>query len=181
MCFCSGPLANKIGSYGNAGRAFSTVPPSDDAGSMLSFGLDIYVQIDPVGSYKGGINAGGVGYRGLPIYNQVFAGLGLRVAPTERLRFYGQVGLGSGGYAPTLIDTGSGLMLYPKLAAEFLIKNNLGVSLTSGFSFALDGTAKNYTLGVALNRHFGGVQAGGAAGRYEGYRFSLSHETTAQP
>ncbi len=200
--FIQKPFSYETSAYGRSGNSFISGPASRGGGfgSMVSFGLDNYAQIDPVGSYKGVINAVdiqyskfmsknsywyyalGVGYKGLPIYNQVIAGLGARVALSDRVNFYGQVGLGSGGYAPTLIDTGSGLLLYPKLSAEYRISGNLGVSLTSGYSFALDGTAKNFTFGVALNQHFGiaNTQERGfesAQGRYNGYRFILSHET----
>ena len=201
--FLQKPFSYQTAAYGNSGGNFSSVPRSSlgGFGSMLSFGLDNYAQINPVGSYKGVINAAdlqysnfmsknaywyyalGVGYKGLPIYNQVVAGLGTRVALFERIQLYGQLGLGSGGYAPELIDTGSGLLLYPKVSAEYLINETLGVSLTSGFTLALDGTSKNLTFGATLNRHFGraGSQEGSEntsqAGRYQGYRFSLSHET----
>ena len=200
--FIQKPFLYETGAYGNSGNRFSAVPPSSRGGfgSMVSFSLDNYVQIDPVGSYKGVINAVdlqysnfmlknsywyyalGVGYKGLPIYNQVIAGVGTRAALFERVRLYGQLGLGSGGYAPTLIDTGSGLLLYPKMSAEYLISDNVGISLTAGYSFALDGTAKNFTFGAGLNSYFGTAnsQKGTAEllqGQYRGYRFSLSHET----
>ncbi|MBL1435349.1 MAG: hypothetical protein COB08_004020 [Rhodobacteraceae bacterium] len=192
----------ETGAYGRSGNRFNSVPQPESGGfgSMISFGLDNYLQINPVGSYKGAINAVdiqyssfmskntywyyalGVGYKGLPIYNQVFVGFGARAALSERVHLYGQLGLGSGGYAPTIIDTGSGLLLYPKMSVEYLINNNLGISLTSGYSFAIDGTAKNFTLGAALNQHFGKPSSQEGAfnpslGRYDGYRFSLSHET----
>lgn len=200
--FIQKPFTYKIGAYGRSGdRVYHAPQPEGDGfGSMVSFALDNYLQIDPVGSYKGVINALdiqyssflsnhtywyyalGVGYKGLPIYNQVFVGFGARAALSERVHLYGQLGLGSGGYAPTIIDTGSGLLLYPKMSIEYLINNNLGISLTSGYSFALDGTAKNFTLGAALNQHFGKARTqedtfNTSHGRYDGYRFSLSHET----
>ncbi|NOR61230.1 MAG: hypothetical protein GQ535_01900 [Rhodobacteraceae bacterium] len=190
-----------IGAYGRSGSSFSGLPPSrgGEHGSMVSFGQDNYLQINPVGAYKGVINAVdiqyskfmsahsywyyalGVGYKGLPIYNQVIVGMGARFALSERVHVFGQLGLGSGGYAPSQIDTGSGLLLYPKLSAEYMVSHNLGVALTSGYAFALDGTARNFTIGAALNSYFGKPNAGeGAAnraeGRYNGYRFSLSHE-----
>jgi len=194
--FLQTPFTYETGGFGRSGDRFSTLPPSENGGfgSMVSFGLDNYVQIDPVGSYKGMINAVdiqysnfmseraywyyalGVGYKGLPIYNQVIVGLGARAALSERVRLYGQLGFGSGGYAPSQIDTGSGLLVYPKLSAEYLISRNLGVALTTGYSLALDGTAKNFTLGAALNHHFGAANTGPEGGRYDGYRFSLSHE-----
>ena len=200
--FLQKPFTYETGAFGRSGDPFSTLPPSENGGfgSMVSFGLDNYFQIDPVGTYKGVINAVdlqysqfiseraywyyalGVGYKGLPIYNQVIVGLGRRAALSERFRLYGQLGFGSGGYAPSKIDTGSGLLIYPKVSAEYVISRNLGIAVTSGYSLALDGTAKNFTLGAALNHHFGAASTGQGAvpegGRYDGYRFSLSHETT---
>lgn len=200
--FLQKPFSFATGAYSNSGDLFSSVPQSGRVGfgNMMSFGLDNYAQIDPVGSYKGLINAAdlqfssfmsknnywyyalGVGYNGLPAYNQIIAGLGKRVPLSKRVHLYGQLGIGSGGYAPELIDTGSGLLLYPKLSAEYLLNDKVGISLTSGYSFALDGTSKNYTFGVALNHHFGTAnsledRSNPSQGRYNGYRISLSHET----
>ena len=200
--FFQKPFAYQTGSFGRSGDHFTSAPPAigDGFGSMVSFGLDNYIQINPVGSFKGAINAIdiqysnfmskntywyyalGVGYKGLPIYNQVVAGIGARVALFERVRLYGQLGLGSGGYAPTLIDTGSGLLLYPKFSAEYLLKSNTGISLSAGYVLALDGSARNFTLGASVNHHFGAPQpeteaAAPSSGQYDGYRFILSHET----
>lgn len=196
--FVQKPFTYALGAYGKSGDHFGSVPRSNQGryGHMLSFGLDNYAQIDPVGSYKGLINAAdvqysnfisennywyyalGVGYQGLPIYNQVIAGLGTRIALSKRVHLYGQLGVGSGGYAPEIIDTGSGLLLYPKLSAEYLLNDNIGISLTSGYTFALDGTSENYTFGAAINHHFGTEDTSNPSqGRYQGYRFSLSHET----
>jgi hypothetical protein len=204
--FLQTPFSYTTGAYSRSGDPFSAPPRAslNSFGSMISFGLDNYVQIAPVGSYKGMINALdiqyskfmskrtywyyalGVGYKGLPIYNQVIAGVGARFALSNRLRLYGQVGLGSGGYAPSIIDTGSGLMLYPKLSVEFLIKSNTGLSLTAGYVHALDGPARNFTFGVALNHYFGTANAPEGtfeprSGRYDGYRFSITHETALNP
>ncbi len=200
--FVEMPFSYSTGAYGNSGDHFSSVPQSSRGGfgSMLSFGLDNYVQIDPVGSYKGVINAAdvqysrflsennywyfapGVGVKGLPLYNQIIVGLGRRVAFSRRFHLFGQLGIGSGGYAPELIDTGSGLLLYPKLSAEYLLNDNVGISLTSGYLFAPDGTSKNHTFGAALNHHFGTANtqkdtSNPSQGQYHGYRFNLSHET----
>ena len=200
--FLQKPFSYAMGDYSMSGRHFSSLPRTghNGRGSMISFGLDNYFQIDPVGSYKGAINAFdiqfsrflsgntywyyalGVGYKGLPIYNQVIAGVGARFALSNRIRLYGQVGLGSGGYAPSIIDTGSGLLFYPKLSFEYLLKNNTGIALTTGYVMALDGTAKNVTFGVALNHYFSSANApegtfAPSLGRYDGYRFSISNET----
>jgi len=196
--FLQKPFTYETGAFGRAGESFSTLPASmsGGSGSMVSFGLDNYIQIDPVGSYKGAINAVdlqfskfmseraywyyalGVGYKGLPIYNQVIVGLGARARLSERVSLYGQLGFGSGGYAPSKIDTGSGLLFYPKASAEYKLSRNLGLALTTGYAVALDGTAQNFTVGAALNQHFGAANATSpTGGRYDGYRFSLSHES----
>jgi hypothetical protein len=200
--FVQKPFTYATGAYGNSGDHFSSVPRSSRSGFgyMMSFGLDNYAQVDPVGSYKGVINAAdvqysnftsennywyfapGVGYKGLPIYNQIIVGLGTRVALSNRVHLYGQLGVGSGGYGPEIIDTGSGLLVYPKLSAEYLLNDTIGISLTSGYMFAPDGTSKNLTFGAALNYHAGTANtqedtSNPSQGRYRGYRFSLSNET----
>ncbi|MCP5073110.1 MAG: hypothetical protein GY947_07425 [Rhodobacteraceae bacterium] len=205
--FLQKPFSYVTGPYGNSGDSFTSVGQSSGSetvgsgfGSMMSAGLDNYSQIDPVGSYKGTINAVdlqfsgfmtknsywyyavGVGYKGRPAYNQVFGGLGFRVSVSPRINLYGQLGMGSGGYAPSVIDTGSGLLLYPKLSAEYMLNKNLGLALTTGYMFALDGSSKNNTFGAVLNYHLRSANTGNGAnnsaeGRYEGYRLSFAHET----
>ena len=200
------PFSYRTGPYDKSGDLFiSTTPsngnvnPGDGPESMISFGLDNYAQIDPSGSYKGNINAVdlqfshfitkrtywyyalGVSYGGLPLYNQVIGGIGTRIPVSSRINLYGQIGLGSGGYAPELIDTGSGLLVYPKLSAEYMLNKNLGLALTAGYLLAPDGTSKNFTLGAALNYHIRSENTGNGAnrtveGKYAGYRFSISHE-----
>ena len=200
--FIQKPFTYATGPYGRSGEYFSSVPQSSRSGFgfMLSLGMDNYAQIDPVGSYKGDINAAdvqysnfmsdnnywffapGVGYKGRPLYNQIIVGLGTRVALSERVHLYGQLGFGSGGYAPDIIDTGSGLLVYPKLSAEYLLTDNVGIALTAGYMFAPDGTSKNLTFGAALNYHFDTANtkedmSNPRQGRYGGYRLSFSHET----
>ena len=195
------PFSYTTSLYGKAGEFFSSskqLKGSDDE-HMLSLGLDNYEQIDPIGSHKGMISvadfqyssfisrqhywyySAAVGYRGIPIYNQIIVGMGGRIAFSNRVQLYGQLGIGSGGYAPELIDTGSGLLLYPKLSIEYLFNDSLGLSATSGYLYAVDGTSRNYTFGVALNHHFGTSRVKNSTapqqGQYEGYRIKLSHET----
>ena len=55
-----------------------------------------------------------------------------RVAVAPRVNLYGQLGFGSGGYAPEKIDTGPGLLVYPKVSAEYLLNKNFGVALSAG-------------------------------------------------
>ena len=131
---------------------------------MVSVGLDNYSQIDPVGSNKGMIHAVdlqysrflgektylyyalGVGYKGLPIYNQVIWGIGSRFELSRRVNLYAQVGFGSGGYTPSLIDTGSGLLVYPKVSAEYMVTDRTGVAVTAGYLIAPMGRRKTSLL-----------------------------------
>lgn len=197
------PFTYDTGPYNQRRKRFVLgVPDAPLAGrdSMISFGFDNFKQIDPTGTFKDtlhtvdiqysrfinknlyGFFALGVGYKGLPIYNQAIGGLGLRYAVSDRVNVYGQLGLGSGGYAPSLIDTGSGQLVFPKAAAEYMINDRFGVALTAGYMFAPDGTSKNLSLGLALNSHFG-TPSGAVdpsappSGRFDGYRLSLSHAT----
>lgn len=201
------PFSYSIGPYASSGEGFSrTDKPgtpadfSDPNENILSFGLDNFLQIKPEGTNKGTINLVdlqfthflsksiywfgdvGVGYHGLPLYNQVLAGLGARAQLSPRVHVYGQLGLGSGGYAPDTINTGSGLLVYPKVSAEYLFDKNLGVALSAGYLFAPTGSSKNFTLGAALNYHIHSGDAGhGAtdAGKiiYRGYRLNLFQQT----
>lgn len=199
--FLEVPFSVSTSPYGSVGEAFtlSSKTSEVDAGYMLSLGLDNYKQINPTGSNKELINvadlqfsdyiwdnyywyyAAAVGYHGLPIYNQVIVGMGGRLPVTKNMQLYGQLGIGSGGYAPELIDTGSGLLLYPKLSVEYLLSDNLGLAATAGYLYAVDGTSRNYTFGLALNHHFGKQTPSSSPqqGVYEGYRIKLSHETLA--
>jgi len=201
------PFSYAIGPYVSAGDSFlsSAEAGSREAGaesseSMLSLGLDNFRQIDPQGSNKGTINLAdlqfshfltnnaysyfnvGIGYRGLPLHNQVIGGLGYRLKLTPDLNLYGQLGLGSGGYAPDTIDTGAGLLVYPKLSAEYMASRNLGLALSAGYMSAPSGSSKNYTYGAVLNYHLhGGTGGSGASavidGIYSGYRFHLFQQT----
>jgi len=205
--FVQVPFSYAIGPYASAGDRFL---PEAEAGdresgaesseSMLTLGLDNFRQIDPQGSNKGTINLAdlqfshfitknaysyfnvGVGYRGLPLYNEVIGGLGYRVRLSPDLNLYGQLGLGSGGYAPDTIDTGAGLLVYPKLSAEYMASRNLGLALSVGYMSAPSGSSRNYTYGAALNYHpRGGAGGSGASavadGTYSGYRFHLFQQT----
>lgn len=196
--FVEVPFSFTTSPYGDTGNLFSSInlQRNTDDEYIFSLGLDNYKQIDPIGSYKGVINvvdfqfsdfiskhsywyySAAVGYRGIPIYNQIILGLGGRVPLSDSFQLYGQLGVGSGGYAPELIDTGSGLLLYPKFSVEYLVNDNLGLALTTGYLLALDGTSKNFTMGLAINQHFGtNVAKDNDEGQYNGYRIKLSHET----
>jgi hypothetical protein len=118
---------------------------------MLTMTFDNYKQRSPEGTFKGAFNIVdlqysqffaadsywfadlGVGYRGLPLSNQVLGGVGRRVRVSPRLTLYGQLGIGSGLYAPEIINTNSGLLVYPKISAEYGLTKDLGLSLSAGY------------------------------------------------
>ena len=174
---------------------------ADLSENVLTMGLDNYLQIHPEGLNKATINAAdlqfshfltksgywyvnaGVGYHGLALYNQVLAGLGYRIPISSHINLYSQVAVGSGGYAPETINTGSGLLVYPKVSAEYLIDKNFGLSLSAGYLFAPRGSSRNYTFGASLNYHiYSGDRSlaatDSADGRfYRGYRINLFQQT----
>jgi hypothetical protein len=195
------PYTYLTGPFGSHGEPLS---PADarQAGAasserMLTVVFDNFRQRNPEGSYKGNFNiadlqfaqyfardsywyAGlGVGYRGLPLYNQVMGGLGQRVRLSQRLTLYGQLGIGSGGYAPERINTDAGLLVYPRIAGEYALTRDLGLSLSAGYLAAPKGSSKNLSLGLGLTRHLrvGDVPSagGGPAGlpTYQALRVSL--------
>ena len=206
--FVQVPFSYAAGSYASSGnRTISTEITDvrensvDFSENILTLGLDNFLQINPEGLNKGAINAAdlqfshfmtknsywyanaGVGYRGLPLYNQVLAGLGYRIPISSRINLYGQMALGSGGYAPETINTGPGLLVYPKVSAEYLIDKNFGLSLSAGYLFAPRGSSKNYTFGASLNYHIYSGDLASAANDsaegifYRGYRINLFQQT----
>ena len=203
--FVQVPFTYTVGSLADAGARLSKADTeasfAESSANTLTLGLDNFKQIDPQGSNKSAIHLAelqfahymsqrsywyaslGVGYRGLPLYNHFIGGLGYRIDLAPRLSLRAQLGLGSGGYAPDKIDTGAGLLVYPKLLAEYAITQNFGLALSSGYLFAPKGSSKNYTFGVALNYHLQSQRQGAAAGGapdgavFRGYRFSLLQQT----
>jgi hypothetical protein len=171
---------------------------------MLTVVFDNFRQRQPEGSYKGGFNiadlqyaqyfardsywyaALGVGYRGLPLYNQVMGGLGQRVPLSPGVTLYGQLGIGSGGYAPERINTDAGLLVYPRVSAEYALTRNLGLSLSAGYLVAPKGSSKNLSFGLGLTHHIRVGDAPGLAGEgnglptYQAFRVSLFHQTDAR-
>jgi hypothetical protein len=203
--FLEFPFSYLTGPFSSHGRQ---LPPSDArlaseavGESLLTLALDNLQQIHPEGSYKGGINivdlqyahffgrdaywfAGlGVGYRGLPLYNQVLGGVGQRLRLSPRISVYGQLGIGSGGYAPEVVNTDAGLLVYPKVSAEYALTKELGLTLSAGYLAAPKGSSKNKTFGLALNYHIGSGDAARAAGEpgslptYSAYRVSVFQQT----
>jgi len=168
--FYQKPVSFSMGLYANANKEIEVdYSFPEGKGSRLSFELNNIFQIHPTGVKKETINslsiqlshdlnqqyygffAMEVGYRGLTLYNHFMEGLGYKWAISNSLTGYAQIGIGSGGYSKPLIDTGSGLLIYPKLLMEYMLSDNLGLSVTSGYLFAPKGTSKNYTLGASLN------------------------------
>ena len=206
--FVQVPFSYAAGSYESSGnRIISTKKTGaqkkyvDFGENILTVGLDNFLQINPEGLNKATINAvdlqfshfmtkniywyvnAGVGYHGLPLYNQVLAGLGYRIPISSHLNLYSQLAFGSGGYAPETINTGPGILVYPKVSAEYLFDKNFGLLLSGGYLFAPRGSSKNYTFGASLNYHIhsgdGSSVANYAAENifYRGYRLNLFQQT----
>lgn len=202
--FVSVPYTYLTGTYQRHGQTLSAADDrqasSDMGENMLTVGLDNFRQIDPQGSNQGTIRTAdlqfshffaqdtywfgslGVGYSGLPIYNQMLGGIGHRMRLSQSVSLYGQVGVGSGGYAPEVIDTGPGLLVYPKVALEYAITPTLGLSVSAGYLSAPKGTSRNQTYGVALTQHLhsgGGGDAGsmGAPATWRGFRIGLFQQS----
>lgn len=202
--FMEVPFSYLTGRHADHGRPLSA---ADDrlAGSqmgenMLTLSLDNYRQIDPQGSNKRTLGladlqfahffaadsywfaALAMGYRGLPLYNQLLGGVGHRMRLESGLTLYGQLGVGSGGYAPTVIDTGPGLLLYPRLTAEYALSRDLGLALSLGHMSAPKGSSRNTTYGLALVKHLRSGQTSDTAGpaSYRGLRLSLFHQTESR-
>jgi hypothetical protein len=210
--FLEVPYTYVTGPFSSHGQPLSAVDArqSIEASSehMLTVTFDNYRQRNPEGTFKGAFNVVdlqysqffsadsfwfadlGVGYRGLPLSNQVMGGVGRRVRVSPRVTLYGQLGIGSGLYAPEVINTSSGLLVYPKVSVEYGLTKDLGLSLSAGYLVAPRGTSKNQSFGIALTRHLGvgGASSGGGSSRnsssdddstltYRAFRVSLFHET----
>ena len=203
--FLQVPFSYPVGSYASAGQKLATTDTQgafgDNAENTLTLGLDNLAQIDPEGSNKATIRlidlqfahymtgstywyaSFAAGYSGLPLYNQLIGGLGYRFKVSPRLDLHAQLGLGSGGWSPDRIDTGSGLLVYPKATAELAIGANFGLSLSAGYLFAPTGSSKNYAYGAALNYHLRPEPAGSSTDAttdgtvFRGYRINLFQQT----
>jgi hypothetical protein len=203
--FVQVPFSYAVGPYSSAGEPLTASQASAFAEGAseysLTWAFDNYSQIDPEGSFQGTLRVVdlqyahyltksaywyatlSVGYEGLPLYNQVVGGLGYRFRLAPRLDLHGQLGVGSGGYAPEKIDTGPGLVVYPRLSAEVAIGRNLGLALSTGYLVAPKGSSRNVTYGAALSYHvqpgrddMGAPDAAGATW-FRGQRLSLFHQT----
>ncbi len=203
--FVQVPFSYAVGSYASAGEKLAATDAQgafgDSSENTLTWGLDNLVQVDPEGSNKATIRlidlqfahymtssaywyaSLGVGYQGLPLYNQLIGGLGYRFRASPRVDLHAQLGFGSGGWSPDRINTGSGLLVYPKATAEYSISRNFGLSLSAGYLFAPTGSSKNYTFGASLSYHLHPEREVSSAREtsddilYKGYRFSLLQQT----
>ena len=199
------PYTYLTGAYARRGQTLSAAEAGQvlqaPGENMLTLVLDNFRQIRPEGSYKGTINVAdlqyahffapdtywyaglGVGYHGRPLYNQMLGGVGQRLRLSQDLSLYAQLGLGSGGYAPEVINTGSGLLVYPKVSAEYALTKDLGLSLSAGYLVAPKGSSKNQTVGLALTQHLrtglggGSGNDGGRAAVFRGFRVSVFQQT----
>lgn len=193
--YLTGPFAG----HGRPLSASDAETASKESGeSMLTLVLDNIRQISPQGSNKGTINVAdvqyahyfardtywyaglGVGYRGLPLYNHVLGGVGQRVQVSPRVAVYGQVGIGSGGYGLEVMDTGPGLMVYPKVSAEYAVTKDLGLSVSAGYLAAPKASSRNLTFGLALTHHIRSSEGAGGRGgppTYRAFRVSVFQQT----
>lgn len=199
------PFRYLSGSYAERGQPLSA--PDDQRAAremgetLLSFSLDNYHQLKPQGSYPGTVRTGefqfshfltpdlfwfanfASSYSGLPTYNQLLGGLGWRWRLAPSWKLYAQLGVGSGGYAPEQIDTGPGLLVYPKLSAEYGLSPHLGLAVSAGYLTAPKGSSRNPTYGLTLTRHLRSGQGDGASAApaiYQGLRLTLLHQTDVQ-
>jgi hypothetical protein len=200
--YVQAPFSYSIAPYESAGRRLSPSQESSQSDDdVFIFGLDNIIQINPKGSNKRTVNlvdaqynhfltenyyllfGGSVGYHGIAGYNQAYGGIGYKYSYSDRSNTSLQLALGSGGYSPEKIDTGSGLLIYPKLSTEYRLSNNFGLSLSGGYLYAPRGSSRNMTLGAALVYHAspggGSAPSDQAANElaYRGHRFHTFLQT----
>ena len=196
------PLSYKVTPYSKAGtKVGSFYDFSKSQENILTLELNNLLQIEPTASSKETINNIAfqyshfldrnyylfleieVGYKGLPLYNQIMHGLGRKTSLSHHINLYTQLGIGSGGYSPNNIDTGSGLLIYPKGSLEYMLSENIGIAVSGGYLFAPTGTSKNYTAGMALNYHLAHKSTKYYNAytmenmSYKGFRFSVFPQT----
>lgn len=170
--FFQKPLSFAVGSHADNGSTISAT----DYGmlgneTILSFEFSNLTQINPTGKYKGDIGLVSpqisqfiddknyyfvgldLGFSGLIWYNQAQVGLGRRFELTPDISLYGQIGVGSGGWVTDTINTGPGLIVYPKVKAEYRFSDSLGVFVSAGYLAAPFGTSRNWSLGAGVNFH----------------------------
>lgn len=193
------PYGYQAGDHARSGQPLDEreLGAADGGESLLMATLDSYRQLDPKGSFKGTVRSAdlqyahylgrdtywfgalGVGVQGLPLYNQVMGGFGQRLRLSPRLNLYGQLAVGSGGYAPEKIDTDAGLLVYPRVAAEWMVGRDTGLALSAGYLWAPKGSSRNLTYGLALTQHLrsGAEAAAGGTPRWQGFRVGVFQQT----
>ena len=201
-------LSYLIGSYKYVGNFFHSAlhmscdkQCGDVAKNKFTFELNNFIQNKPKGQFKNDINTialqfshyinqkyfvffeGDAGYHGLPAYNQLVGGIGYHFLVLPYVTLSSQLGLGSGGYDPQKINTGSGFLIYPKLSLEYLFSKKYSLSLTGGYLFAPTGSFNSYSLGLAINyylltRGMGTQQWCNSSGwTFKGFRANLFNQT----
>lgn len=199
------PFTYLTGAYAQRGQP---LPPADDqraaremGETVLSLTLDNYDQRNARGTYTGTVRTAefqfshfltpdlfwfanfASAHAGLPTYNQLLGGLGWRWQMSPSWQAQAQLGVGSGGYAPEQIDTGPGLLVYPKLSAEYRLSRTLGLAVSAGYLTAPKASSRNLTYGFTLSRHLRSGRSGDPAGGpavYEGLRVTLLHQSDTQ-
>jgi hypothetical protein len=195
------PFSYLTGAFSGHGQPLSAADDhragAEMGENMLTLSLDNYRQLSPQGSNQGTVRladlqfahffvadsywfaALGMGYSGLPLYNQLLGGVGQRWRVTPDVTLYAQLGLGSGGYSSEVIDTNSGLLVYPKLAAEYSLTRDLGLALSVGYMTAPKGSSRNQAWGLRLTHHLRSGRNAEAIGpaRWQGLRLSVLHQT----
>lgn len=170
--FLQKPLSYSVGSYSDAGTRLGAMDSNyRDYESIISFEYNTLSQINPTGKYVGDIGLVSpqfsqffsdddyfffgldLGLSGLIWYNQAQGGYGRRFSLTPNINLYGQIGIGSGGWVTDAFDTGPGLVVYPKVKAEYLFSTGVGASLSAGYLFAPKGSSKNWSFGAGINYH----------------------------
>lgn len=189
--FIQKPIGYATGAYSDAGKAVSGNGGALRAhDSIVSVEYNHVTQINPKGLYTGAIGLVSpqysqfidannyvffgldLGYSGLIWYNQAQGGIGRRFSLSDNLNIYGQLGIGTGGWVTDTFDTGPGMVIYPKVKAEFLW-DRIGATVSAGYYFAPFGTSKNWTIGAGLNYHFGGGAEGAKGSELKGVRLNL--------
>ena len=190
--FFQKPVYLSLGPYSAAGKKSDpkqALPKTGD--NTFTFELNNIHQLNPTGKNKDTIHtfslqyshflknnyyafiSAEVGYDGMPLYNQVTGGFGKKFSIFPRVNFYSQIAFGSGGFAPEEIDTGSGFLVYPKLSLEYMLSDNIGVALSTGYLTAPKGTSRNITWGAAVNYRL----TSNKNDKFSGYRFSIFQQS----
>jgi len=170
--FVQRPFAFSVGSYADAGSVLNSSEfNAPEQENIISVQVNNFAQINPTGSYTGDIGVAStqfthflnrdvytffavdIGITGLHWYNQAHGGIGRRFRLSPRLSLYGQIGIGSSGWVTDTVDTGPGLIVYPKATLEYNVNDRVGATLSAGYLFAPLGTSRNWTVGLGMNYH----------------------------